>query len=250
MTKNLRLVSLLVLIVGVSAVVALAGAPLNFKDLKGPAQILFGPLYTYSAIVEGSYKEIGWSATGGKVQREWWDGNQYFCEVQWVENKPDDPAKIKVWGKDESGQDVAERLFVTLQAGKRSIGYKSVRSEGGKCLEVNLEDLVKNGGKVQVWECNNQIQQHWKLDGEKLVNEGGKCLDVDLPQLTKDGGKVQVFDCNGQIQQKWKLDEHDRLVNAGGKCLDVDINQLTKDGGTVQIWQCHKEKNQRWKFVE
>lgn len=256
--KNLRSIFILLIVVFVPSMVSLAGDPLNFKDFTGPTEILFGPVYTYSVLVEGSFEKEGikWSATGGAVKKDWWEGDRYFCEVQWKESKPDDPAKLKVWGEDETTGEIKEKEFqVSGKAEKRAqtrgLGFKSFQSEGGKCLDVNIEDLVKDGGKVQIWDCHNAIQQRWKFDDQdRLVNEGGKCLDVYVEDLAKDGGKVQIWECNDQIQQKWNLDKKGRLVNKGGKCLDVDINELTKNGGKVQIWSCNDQKNQRWRFVD
>ena len=252
--KNLRFVIILLIVVLVSSVVSLAGDPLNFKDFTGPKDIIFGPVYTYSVLVEGSFEKEGikWSATGGTVKKTWCEGDRCFCDVQWQESKSDDPAKLKVWGEDETSGEVKEaELHVSIQAKKRSLDYRSLQSEGGKCLDINVEELYKNAGKVQIWDCNNAIQQRWKLDDQdRLVNEGGKCLDVHVEDLKKDGGKVQIWDCNDQIQQQWKLDKKGRLVNKGGKCLDADINELTKNGGKVKIWSCNDQKNQRWKFVD
>jgi len=249
--KNFRFVVILLIVVFVPSVVSMAGEPLKFKDFSGPTKILFGPVYTYSVLVEGSFEEVAWSATGGKVLKDWWEGKQFFCEVQWYENKADDPAKLKVWGEDKESNEIkAERLHVSLQSKKRSLAYPSLRSETGKCLDIHIEDLVKDGGRVQIWECNNKTQQRWKFDDQdRLVNESGKCLDVHVDDLNKDGGKVQIWECSDEIQQKWKLDKKGRLVNKGGKCLDVDANELTKDGGKVQVWECRNEKNQQWKFT-
>jgi hypothetical protein len=250
--KNLRSIFILLIVVLVPSVVSLAGDPLNFKDFAGPTEILFGPVYTYSILVEGSFEEIGWSANGGDVRRVWWEGNRYFCEVQWRESSSDNPARLKVWGKDkESGEVKAERFYFSEQAKKRSLDFRSLRSEGGKCLDVHIEDLVKDGGRVQIWKCNNEIQQRWKFDNKgRLVNESGKCLDIHVQDLKKDGGKVQIWECNDQIQQQWKLDKKGRLVSKGGKCLDVEINEINKDGGKVQIWECNDQIQQRWKFVD
>ena len=182
---------------------------------------------------------------------DWWEGRRFFCKVQWYEDKPDRRAKLKVWGEDKTtGEEKAERLYVSLQPQKRGLEYRSLRNEGGKCLDVHLEDLAINGGRVQIWDCNNEIQQRWKFDKGRLMNEGGKCLDVHVVDLKKDGGKVQIWDCNTEIQQQWKFDNKGRLVNGGGKCLDIHIEDLNKNGGKVQIWECRDATNQRWQFVE
>lgn len=230
-----------------------AQGPLTFKDLKGPQDIMFGPIYTYSVLVEGEYDRIGWSPTGGKLVRDWWEGSRYFCEVQWYENKADDPAEIEVWGEDKATDEVTEvGLRVTVQAAKkRSLGYQNIQSAGGKCLAVPIEDIFRDGGFVYIWECTDVIQQHWKFDSlGRLVNEGGKCLDVHAPDLKTNGGKVQLWECGEVENQKWQLDEKGRLINGGGKCLDIHAPDMGKDGGKVQIWDCGEVDNQKWNIAD
>ena len=81
-----------------------------------------------------------------------------------------------------------------------------IRNRADMCLDVHRPDLTNNGGKVQIWDCNGQIQQQWsvKSNGE-IRNGAGMCLDVHRPDLTNNGGKVQVWDCNGEIQQQWSV---------------------------------------------
>jgi hypothetical protein len=51
-----------------------ARLPGTFSDVTGPSVIRFGEIYTYSATVAGEFAEIGWSATGGKVVKQWQQG--------------------------------------------------------------------------------------------------------------------------------------------------------------------------------
>lgn len=231
-----------------------ADAPLTFKDFKGDKEVLVGPVYTYSVQVDGTYSEIGWNATGGKVLRDWWEKGRYSCEVQWVENNADDPAKLKVWGTDKASGDTKEFRFpVTFQSAgkKRSLDYRKMRNIGGKCLAIQIEDLLRDGGHVYIWECKDEVPQRWKFDElGRLVNEGGKCLDVHQPDMTTDGGKVQVWECSDVPQQKWTLDDKGHLVNGGGKCLDINASEIGTDGGKVQIWECGDVDNQKWKPFE
>jgi hypothetical protein len=235
-----------------SFVLLAASADELFVNFQGPAEIMFGPVYTYSVDVQGKYTKVAWAVTGGEIVKEWRDGSRYFCDVQWVDHVSDEPAKIKVYGqKKDSDEMFAESLLVTLQAKSRSLDFRSLQNAGGKCLEVVLEDLVKNGGKVQVSACNGSIQQGWKIDESgRLVNGGGKCLDVHLPELTADGGKVQVWDCADVAQQKWTLTDKGALVNEGGKCLDVHLPEFKTDGGKVQIWECVDVVQQQWKLTD
>jgi hypothetical protein len=118
-------------------------------------------------------------------------------------------------------------------------------SGGGLCLDVDAPQQRVNGGKVQVWACNNQDQQQWTLRAGRIVSLAGKCLDVNLPQLRVNGGRVQVWDCNGSVQQRWILQGR-QLRNGGGKCLDVNVGQLRQNGGAVQVWDCNGAVQQTW----
>ena len=123
-----------------------------------------------------------------------------------------------------------------------------VKNIGGKCLDVNGPDLGKTGGKVQIWECNQAVNQQWIFDAQgRIHNQGGKCLDVSGDDLNKNAGKVQLWDCNDAPNQKWSFDNRQRLHNAGGKCLDILGPELHKNGGKIQIWDCNDAPNQQWK---
>ncbi len=82
-----------------------------------------------------------------------------------------------------------------------------IKSDAGKCLDVHASDQRKNGARVQVWDCNGELQQKWEVDVEKgeIRSGAGKCLDVHAPDQRKNGARVQVWDCNGQPQQKWDV---------------------------------------------
>eukprot|EP01084_Bolivina_argentea_P069998 127331_1 len=127
--------------------------------------------------------------------------------------------------------------------------YSEIKSFGGKCLEIFVDDLFVDGGKVQIWNCNNAIQQQWKynsLSGE-VVNNGGKCLDVDYDDYHANinGAKVQIWECNKWDNQKWIIIGN-YIISKNGKCLDIDAPQLNDNGGLVQLWNCGTENNQLW----
>ena len=39
----------------------------------------------------------------------------------------------------------------------------ALANAGGKCLDVHAPDQSKNGAKVQIWSCNNSVQQQWRI---------------------------------------------------------------------------------------
>jgi len=116
---------------------------------------------------------------------------------------------------------------------------------GKKCLDIHAPDIRRNGGKVQMWDCNGQPQQQWTLKGNALKNSAGKCLDIHAPDIRRNGGKVQIWDCNGQPQQQWTL-KGNALKNSAGKCLDIHAPDMRRNGGKVQIWDCNRQPQQQW----
>ena len=124
-----------------------------------------------------------------------------------------------------------------------------IRSGPGKCLDVHAPDQLKNGARVQVWDCNIQDQQDWHVVDRALVTRNGKCLDVHAPDQYTNGGKVQIWDCNGAPQQQWTLLPDRTLRSAAGKCLDVHAPEQLMNGGRVQVWDCNPAVTQQhWLF--
>jgi len=120
-----------------------------------------------------------------------------------------------------------------------------IKSATGKCLDVHAPDRGKNGGRVQVWDCNGEDQQTWIFREKALMTTNGKCLDVQFDQQNKNGGRVQVWDCNGTPPQQWRM-VGKTIRSAVGKCLDVHFADQSKNGGLVQVWDCNGERQQRW----
>ena len=119
---------------------------------------------------------------------------------------------------------------------------------GGLCLDAHDPDRRKNGGKVQVWECNGDESEQWIYRSGAIVNRGGYCLDSDpAAKSASGGGKVQVWACGGRPGQKWQVRE-DRILNNNGLCLDVHAPDRLKNGGEVQVWTCvDNAPTQQWK---
>ena len=231
------------------------GEPGSFNNLIGSAAIEFGQTYTYSITVAGSFTEIGWSASGGAVLKQWWQGNQFFCQVQWDQNQFTDLSKIKVWGKQLTGEFADERLHVVVQMTPpmdqpRGMGFGVLHSGGNTCLDVPPADLKKNGGKVQTWACTWQPQQLWLFDQhDRVINQEGQCLAVAPEDVMKDAGRVYLWECNAEPYEQWKLDQQGGLVNqAGGYCLEIHADDLSINGGRVRILRCHYDANQQWRF--
>jgi hypothetical protein len=43
-------------------------------------------------------------------------------------------------------------------------GGSAIHSGAGKCLDVHAPDQYNNGARVQVWDCNNTLQQTWRFE--------------------------------------------------------------------------------------
>jgi hypothetical protein len=157
---------------------------------------------------------------------------------------------------------LAAGLAVTPgQANAQSEYFAIFNRLGGKCLDVDVHNLSRDGATVQLWECNNQIQQRWFLQpaGPDMGTyqdytittysyDYRKCLDAHAPDAGKNGGRVQTWACNGQPQQRWTFYRSSRtLVNeVAFLCLDADTNTIHENGTKVQLWACNGEDQQVW----
>jgi hypothetical protein len=128
----------------------------------------------------------------------------------------------------------------------------AIGSGAAMCLDANAPDITKNGGKVQIWQCNSFIFQSWTFDGHAIRSGppgwGGKCLDVPAPDQDKNGTKVQIWDCNNSIQQTWRI-EGGAIKSGRGKCLDVPAPDQNKSGTAVQVWDCNNSIQQTWRVI-
>ncbi len=123
----------------------------------------------------------------------------------------------------------------------------------GRCLDADLNTTAGNGTKVQLWDCNGQMQQKWRVDhvdGQvtQIVSAyNGRCLDADYWTRGRNGTKVQLWDCNGSAQQQWLYRWEGTIVNElSGICLDADFGTLGRNGTKVQLWDCNGSAQQQW----
>jgi hypothetical protein len=126
-----------------------------------------------------------------------------------------------------------------------------IKSGAGKCLDVERTEQLMNGGRVQVWDCNDSDQQAWLPSQNRWTfrTKNGKCLDVHAPDQNNNGGRVQIWDCNQSIQQAWKgatkFPSPIKLYYSQ-MCLDVEVSQQNMNGAKVQIWECNGSVQQQW----
>jgi hypothetical protein len=129
-----------------------------------------------------------------------------------------------------------------------NIVIRSVK-DTSRCLDVDLNQGGRNGNRVQLWTCNGQPQQGWRLNpygAIQSIKYPSKCLDADLNTINRDGTIVQLWDCNGQQQQQWSVTSYGAIWNGYGRALDADLNTIYRDGTTVQLWVGNGQPQQRW----
>ncbi|MFD9793319.1 RICIN domain-containing protein [Streptomyces sp. NPDC059070] len=122
----------------------------------------------------------------------------------------------------------------------------------GKCLDVAGGGKA-NGTPVQIWTCNNDAAQDWRLytdnAGLHLMNVGsGRCLDVN-GDGTADGTKIQIWGCNQSPSQTWEGDVRatTSLKNTGsGKCLDLRSFSNSQD---AFLLSCNGGDGQKFKVA-
>eukprot|EP01084_Bolivina_argentea_P285082 488790_1 len=98
------------------------------------------------------------------------------------------------WEQHFGVYDLNDGLDLIMSGPLSSGTYSEIESFGGKCLDIHLDDYQKNGGKVQVWDCNGWDNQLWKYENGIIKSKGGKCLYIDLADFESksNGALVQM----------------------------------------------------------
>ncbi|MFG2169720.1 endo-1,4-beta-xylanase [Micromonospora chersina] len=125
---------------------------------------------------------------------------------------------------------------VTPGGAKRIVGAQS-----GRCVDV--PNASRNSGtRVQLYDCNGQINQAWTLTSSRqLTVYGSMCLDA---AGSGNASAVQIYSCNGQANQQWNVNSNGTITGVqSGRCLDV---WGTGNGQQIQIYDCNGQANQRF----
>ena len=200
-------------------------------------------IFNFTGVVGWEFYNVRYKTTSGEKQVENRSGtftinnvrpnSIYTISVQGCNSRTFASSRCSPW----------EQGSVTT-AGPRAATAR-IKSGAGKCLDVHAADQHQNGGRVQVWDCNNTLQQSWRLVGRTIKSGAGKCLDVHAADQHRNGAKVQVWDCNNSVQQTWTV--VGRAIKSGaGKCLDVHAADQYRNGGRVQVWDCNNSLQQSW----
>ncbi|WP_244282449.1 endo-1,4-beta-xylanase [Micromonospora chersina] len=135
-----------------------------------------------------------------------------------------------------TGGTVSPSPTATPGGAKRIIGAQS-----GRCVDVPNASRT-NGTRVQLYDCNGQINQAWTLTSSRqLTVYGSMCLDA---AGSGNASAVQIYSCNGQANQQWNVNSNGTITGVqSGRCLDV---WGTANGQQIQIYDCNGQANQRF----
>jgi Ricin-type beta-trefoil lectin domain len=125
------------------------------------------------------------------------------------------------------------------------------------CLDAHLPTVDVNGGRVQVWQCNEQDNQEWwqwteglttlQLPGVRHHDRKARCLDA--VEVSPNVFHVRLWECNGFKNQGWKRNslaqgqwvwESERYP---GRCLQP---AAPRNGADVNLVGCHSGDSQWW----
>jgi hypothetical protein len=88
--------------------------------------------------------------------------------------------------------------------------YKIVNVGNGKALEIDINRLADDGGKVQQADFEGKFRQLWiinevEMDYYKIVNYASKKA-LDVAEFSREpGGLIQQWTDSGGANQRWKF---------------------------------------------
>ena len=113
-------------------------------------------------------------------------------------------------------------------------------TQQSKCVD---RDTATN--RVQIYDCQGNINQAWLLNPDGTVTTGGVCLQLP-PGQNANGTLLQTAPCAGGVNQKWVRGNFGSLINQGsGRCLDVPSGDFTNTR-QLQAYDCVGSPNQSW----
>ena len=122
-------------------------------------------------------------------------------------------------------------------------GALTARVNRKACLDV-VDQSTQSGAAVQMWTCNGQKNQLWRLKNNSVQVYGTLCLTA---KGTANGSLVTAVTCDASDPaQAWEVNGVQLIHTATHKCLDVH-NGGHANGTLLQIWDCFKgNSNQTW----
>jgi len=123
-------------------------------------------------------------------------------------------------------------------------------------MDVDLSGGIKNGARIQLWECNGHESQLWYFDSGtdaiKWAGDANYCIDSG--STLKPGTQLYLWDCNALEQQYWWYDQGSRTIflaksassaSDASFCMDLS-GGMTDLGRPIQLWGCDGWPNQKW----
>ncbi|PWK88893.1 ricin-type beta-trefoil lectin protein [Lentzea atacamensis] len=113
--------------------------------------------------------------------------------------------------------EAADQLRDSVMWGSGTTWTKlSWRGNPKLCFDAALEEIGRDGGKVQLWTCGmGGAEQYWLVQphplggGFQVINQmNGKCLDAALEDIDLEVTRLQLWQCTGGIEQKWTGGPH------------------------------------------
>lgn len=119
----------------------------------------------------------------------------------------------------------------------RGVGdaFKMWKAQNNQCIDA---DGLRNGARVQLWQCAGSDNQKWKLDGQMFKTANNLCLDLPNGRPFN-GAPLQVWACDSKNgNQKWGKLGSTLQFSGSNFCVDVTSGWF-HDGNPLQLWQCH-----------
>jgi hypothetical protein len=140
-----------------------------------------------------------------------------------------------------------------------SSSWSGIRLPNGyfrsKCLDADSNQWYSDGGRVQIWDCNNNSNQQWwstwdsyntTIQTPGAPTGPAKCLDAWPVAGAPGGYRVSVWSCNGGDQQRWDTSGIWPLRNLKwNKCLDLNTT-ANYNGAPVTLRDCNGAAGQAW----
>jgi hypothetical protein len=163
---------------------------------------------------------------------------------------------------------VAAQLSVARPAHADTVGPFVVQSyeERGACIDADSATVNRDGGKVQVFNCNGSRWQNWLFDetetpGQYMMRGGRdrdfRCLDADNSVAFHN--KLQMWGCfigRRHDNQYWSVVRNPLgrgffLVSAlNGRCVQAEDNDFRRGTGLF-LADCDQfSVQQRWQLVD
>jgi hypothetical protein len=117
--------------------------------------------------------------------------------------------------------------------------------DGGFCWDIPNGTISPNGGDaVQVWTCNNGINQAFVVEWDGTIRALGRCVTYSgLNRL------LTMEICDGSSTQHWDAQPDGSILLHGGRypweCIDLP-NSNFANGQRLQTYRCNGTVAQRW----